>query len=234
MTTTNPTLEEWQAMLAAYKAAAAADMGRDDLASDDSPERARADAAYDALMAARPTSLVALAAQLRWIWHEAFEVGENEDDGLIVAHIAARLEAMAPRGRDLADVVAQARVLAGRLQDPSNRDLAAAIAERFETMAAPAPDVAEGELAELCRQIPADEDYYGLGDAAADALAGKAIALTKQITAAPITSFADALVKLSVARRWLEEYHGRNSGGYEGAVTQLVTDVHAWLAGSAA
>jgi hypothetical protein len=105
-------------------------------------------AAFHAVQSARPSDPSGMAAQLRWLVAHS-DVAAADRPAL--EHVAAQLEAMAkssPAG-ELADLAPQARALADRLQEPGNRDLAAAIASRLEELTSTLPAAAAGSAVVL-------------------------------------------------------------------------------------
>jgi hypothetical protein len=86
MTTTKELLAEYSAAAAEFDASA--DVGDD-----------RFNAAWCALIAARPTDPADLAALLRWCVAEVLEPGVSEGDLALLRHIAEQLEAMGRAGR---------------------------------------------------------------------------------------------------------------------------------------
>jgi hypothetical protein len=128
---TTPASEEFTALLAELDAAIVAHQAAERAGIPGDMERWSN--AFAAMRAARPNDPATMARQL------CFLIDRSEidaDDAPAIMHIAAFLGAMArpattaPAG-DLADIAQQARALAGRLQEPRNHDLAAAIADRL-------------------------------------------------------------------------------------------------------
>ena len=118
MTTTDPNATEFAKMVAEFDDARA------------SASLDRRVSTYSALTDARPTDPAVMAMQIRWI----VEVFGMEGAGGL-NHVAEQLEATVAGSVDIADLVAQGKLLIYRLQEARNRDLAAAITEKLEGLA---------------------------------------------------------------------------------------------------
>ena len=91
--TTNPTAEQFAAMVAKEKTALTAAADNLDLAKQSALDERHAEI-YEALLAARPPDPAVMAMQLRWLIDER-ETGSSEADDPIISHIADQLERLA-------------------------------------------------------------------------------------------------------------------------------------------